>query len=388
MKEKLTSAINFALQNKISEMSCDVSDVMKTKIKDKIAEKKKKVAEEFMGESELSEETFKFTGYASNSPYDDKSNKHEFEVKAKNAKHANDKAIKIMHTKFPDHTHHGVKLVESRYNRDVDFDDEGWGVKNPKMPKFKYGQNNPYKAPPLAKIYHNVPFKQKEEAKAEGMKFDGDKKKWYHTNPESSKNSKFSKLEESIESIQEGKDWPSKAEWHIKSASNIANLYPKIKDGHHKLDLEKEYAMHMFGHHEAMMIHHALNDETKEAKKHSELAKQYMDAAGIPKVMKEEFETLFEKKMTSSEKSKEKKLKIKYDSSEMKQKMIDQYGPEKGKAIYFATIRKQAMKEDEEINEALSMMTLKKHYYELPSSEFKKQYGHPKHVVASIFGWS
>jgi hypothetical protein len=73
MKEKLTSAINFALQNKISEMSCDISDVMKNKIKDKIAEKKKKVAEDFMGESEA----------------------------------------------------HEVKLVESRYNRDVDFDDEG-----------------------------------------------------------------------------------------------------------------------------------------------------------------------------------------------------------------------------------------------------------------------
>lgn len=287
MKEKLASAINFALQNKISEMSCDVSDVIKNKIKDKISEKKKKVAEGFMGESDLAEETFKFTGYASNSPYDNKSNKHEFEVKAKNTKQANDKAIKIMHTKFPDHTHHGVKLVESRYNRDVDFDDEGWGVKNPKMPKFKYGQNNPYKAPPLAKIYHNVPFKQKEEAKAEGMKFDGDKKKWYHTNPESSKKSKFSKLEESF-----------------------------------------------------------------------------------------------------SEKSKEKKLKDKYDSSEMKQKMIDKYGPEKGKAIYFATIRKQAMKEDEEINESLSMMTIKKHYYGLSSDEFKKEYGHPKHVVARIFGWS
>jgi hypothetical protein len=223
-------------------MSCDISDVMKNKIKDKIAEKKKKVAEDFMGESEA----------------------------------------------------HEVKLVESRYNRDVDFDDEGWGVENPRLRKPKYGQNNPYEAPPMPKIYHNVPFKQKEEAKAEGMKFDGTKKKWYHTNPESSKNSKFSKLEESLS----------------------------------------------------------------------------------------------EMKMTSSEKSKEKKLKLKYDSSDMKQKMIDQYGPEKGKSIYFATIRKKAMKEDEEINEALSIMTLKKHYYQLPSGEFKKQYGHPKHVIARIFGWS
>ena len=47
--------------------------------------------------------------------------------------------------------------------------------------------------------------------------------------------------------------------------------------------------------------------------------------------------------MTSAEKAKEKKLKAKYDPSEMKQSMIDQYGEEKGKKIYFATIRKKAM---------------------------------------------
>ena len=49
--------------------------------------------------------------------------------------------------------------------------------------------------------------------------------------------------------------------------------------------------------------------------------------------------------MTSDEKAKEKQLKAKYDSSDMKSKMISQYGPEKGKAVYFATIRKKAMEE-------------------------------------------
>jgi len=57
---------------------------------------------------------------------------------------------------------------------------------------------------------------------------------------------------------------------------------------------------------------------------------------------------LQEKEMTSSEKTKEKKLKTKYDDSAMKQNMIDQYGKEKGEKIYFATIRKQAMKEESE----------------------------------------
>lgn len=59
-----------------------------------------------------------------------------------------------------------------------------------------------------------------------------------------------------------------------------------------------------------------------------------------------------EKTMTSSEKAKEKKLKAKYDDSEMKAKMIKKYGPEKGESIYFATIRKQAMGESvEELDE-------------------------------------
>ncbi len=53
---------------------------------------------------------------------------------------------------------------------------------------------------------------------------------------------------------------------------------------------------------------------------------------------------LQEKKMTSKEKAKEKRLKKKYDKSGMKASMKKQYG-ERGEDVYFATIRKQAMKE-------------------------------------------
>ena len=68
----------------------------------------------------------------------------------------------------------------------------------------------------------------------------------------------------------------------------------------------------------------------------------------------EEVENLDEKHMTSAEKAKETSLKAKYDPSGMKSKMMAQYGKEKGKAIYFATIRKKAMKEDhEELDEKL-----------------------------------
>ena len=55
-----------------------------------------------------------------------------------------------------------------------------------------------------------------------------------------------------------------------------------------------------------------------------------------------------EKKMTKMNKTKEKKLKKKYDPSGMKASMKNQYGEKKGEEVYFATIRKQAMKEEQE----------------------------------------
>lgn len=54
-----------------------------------------------------------------------------------------------------------------------------------------------------------------------------------------------------------------------------------------------------------------------------------------------------EREMTDVEMKKEKKLKNKYDASEMKKSMVDQYGKEKGTQIYFAKIRKMAMEECE-----------------------------------------
>ena len=56
-------------------------------------------------------------------------------------------------------------------------------------------------------------------------------------------------------------------------------------------------------------------------------------------------EVVYEKTMTPAQKRKDTMLKKKYDKSDMKKNMKDQYGEEEGKKIYFATIRKQAMKE-------------------------------------------
>lgn len=55
---------------------------------------------------------------------------------------------------------------------------------------------------------------------------------------------------------------------------------------------------------------------------------------------------VMEREMTSTEVKREKKLKAKYDESDMKANMIRQYGKEKGEQVYFAKIRGEAMKED------------------------------------------
>jgi len=58
------------------------------------------------------------------------------------------------------------------------------------------------------------------------------------------------------------------------------------------------------------------------------------------------FRALDERTMTAKEKAKEDRLKDKYDDSSMKKNMKDHYGKEEGEKVYYATIRKQAMKNE------------------------------------------
>ncbi len=75
------------------------------------------------------------------------------------------------------------------------------------------------------------------------------------------------------------------------------------------------------------------------------------DTEGANKVMlklsDELMQEIYERTMTASEKRKDTMLKKKYDDSDMKKNMQAQYGKEEGKKVYFATIRKQAMKKEE-----------------------------------------
>jgi len=75
------------------------------------------------------------------------------------------------------------------------------------------------------------------------------------------------------------------------------------------------------------------------------------DTEGANRVMfklsDELMQEIYERTMTASEKRKDTMLKKKYDDSDMKKNMQGQYGKEEGKKVYFATIRKQAMKKEE-----------------------------------------
>ena len=63
-----------------------------------------------------------------------------------------------------------------------------------------------------------------------------------------------------------------------------------------------------------------------------------------------------EETMSPTQKRKDTNLKKKYDDSDMKQNMIDQYGEEEGMKVYYATIRKQAMKKKKKIKEDESVL--------------------------------
>ena len=68
-----------------------------------------------------------------------------------------------------------------------------------------------------------------------------------------------------------------------------------------------------------------------------------------------------EREMTAADKAEEKSIKAKTDKSGMKKSMQKQYGKEKGKNVYFATIRKRAMDEsipDSWIESAIQRISL------------------------------
>ena len=92
---------------------------------------------------------------------------------------------------------------------------------------------------------------------------------------------------------------------------------------------------------------------TRRSRVSSGALSRMLNPEGSTKVKKKKKSEMTEEVMTPEQKEQEAKLKQKYDNSEMKQNMIDQYGEEKGTQIYFAKIRKMAMEELEQVEDYL-----------------------------------
>ncbi len=86
--------------------------------------------------------------------------------------------------------------------------------------------------------------------------------------------------------------------------------------------------------------------EYNKAREANTLAKKKSGIAARKLIKLKMDEALIERHMTSAEKRKEAMIKKKTDPSDMKSKMQQEYGAEKGKKVYFATIRKKAMAEE------------------------------------------
>jgi hypothetical protein len=92
---------------------------------------------------------------------------------------------------------------------------------------------------------------------------------------------------------------------------------------------------------------------TRRSRVSSGALSRMLNPEGSTKPKKKKKSEMTEEVMTPEQKEQETKLKQKYDDSEMKQNMIDQYGKEKGTQIYFAKIRKMAMEELEQVEDYL-----------------------------------
>lgn len=95
----------------------------------------------------------------------------------------------------------GVGWIGGASDEGVDEREDGYRV-NPKTGEnervygYGYKSSGRRRALPQEKYYHKVSFKDKEHAKAEGMKWDPNVKKWYHTDKYKTMNSRFEKLDE------------------------------------------------------------------------------------------------------------------------------------------------------------------------------------------------
>lgn len=90
-----------------------------------------------------------------------------------------------------------IALSDSPRRRSFGYDSHGYSLRpghDEGKPVRDRNYGSSYSGPSdSAKIYHKVPFAQRDAAKAEGMRWDSGAKKWYHTSSTKSSQSKFEK---------------------------------------------------------------------------------------------------------------------------------------------------------------------------------------------------
>ena len=134
--------------------------------------------------------------------------------------------------------------------------------------------------------------------------------------------------------------------WGMKSTAGIdAHLADEKKTATEAVDINtgKEQPKTVMG-----VNVRSKEDKIRDKKQQIALAKRNAPKSGlttkdVPQLEKELAALMNERKMTGNEKTKEKKLKKKYDDSGMKKDMKDRYGDEEGMKVYYATLRKKAM---------------------------------------------
>ena len=100
---------------------------------------------------------------------------------------------------------------------------------------------------------------------------------------------------------------------------------------------------------------------------------------------------IVERQMTKKQKSKEKRLKKKYDDSDMKTSMKKQYGKD-GEKVYYATIRKQSMgenvsaEEEDEFHRKLDKLVHKTFGHSSDEKEVDEAYTQGKAPGAQLKG--
>lgn len=118
-------------------------------------------------------------------------------------------------------------------------DQEEWarektaGEDDEESPRYasKYTPKYAPKVSSTVQIFHKVPFAKKDEAKGEGMRWNADVKKWYHSDINKSNASSFVKedLDEEVETIEETTLTPTDIKQRESIVKGMKKKMPELK---------------------------------------------------------------------------------------------------------------------------------------------------------------